>query len=235
MQQWWRHILILFVLAGQWAAAVSAQVPKTVAAGQAFTVRVDGLPGNAQDWVTVVPAGSSDSGWGEYYYSGGKRSADFTFRGLAAGAYELRVYFDYPAGGMTVRSRFPFRVGAAAASRPAPAAAAPARPAAGTRGPARLQAGKYTCSMFTGSGLMILGDLAITADGRYQGVQLDGGGERGKYTYDPASRVILFSGPLGGSFGKILYTMYKTDTRGENFIEIGFMTQYTHTMSCSID
>lgn len=68
------------------------------------------LPGFKQDWITVVSAKASDSTYGEWFYTNGARSGTYTFKGLPAGNYEVRVYFNWPQGGYTVMSRFPFVV-----------------------------------------------------------------------------------------------------------------------------
>ncbi len=68
------------------------------------------LPGYQQDWITIVAATASDNTYGEWFYTGGKRSGTYTFKGLPAGNYEVRVYFNWPQGQYTVMSRYPFTV-----------------------------------------------------------------------------------------------------------------------------
>ncbi|MBU1743118.1 MAG: hypothetical protein KKC37_16400 [Proteobacteria bacterium] len=70
-------------------------------------------PGNARDWVTVVPAGISDRKWGKWTYLQGRTSGRFTVRNLPRGAYEARLYFNWPKGGFRVIERLSFRVGGA--------------------------------------------------------------------------------------------------------------------------
>ncbi len=66
--------------------------------------------GNQQDWVTVVPVGTPDNEWGSWTYLAGARSGQFTPPALAAGNYEARLYFNWPAGGFVVQDRVPFQV-----------------------------------------------------------------------------------------------------------------------------
>lgn len=74
--------------------------------GEPIQAAVDGLPGSRQDWITLVPAGTPENRFGEWQYTGGKRSMVFRFRGVPrAGIYELRVYYDWPRGGYKVRGR----------------------------------------------------------------------------------------------------------------------------------
>lgn len=81
---------------------VSADVVKT---RTPLTVQLTGLPGNPQDWVTLVNADKSEQTWGDWSYTGGKTEADWTLSAPRPGEYEVRVYFDYPNGGWTVHAR----------------------------------------------------------------------------------------------------------------------------------
>lgn len=82
------------------------------AAGEVVTIAYDGLPGNAQDWISVVPAGTADDQFvnGQWSYTNGQTSGTYDVPGLRAGDYEVRVYFDYPNGGYTVQYRSYFTV-----------------------------------------------------------------------------------------------------------------------------
>ena len=93
-------------------------------------VTVSGLPGNPKDWITIVPQGSPDDKYGQWIYTQGQPSGSWTFRGMAPGVYEVRVYFDYPTGGYQVQGRQSFSVeGAGAPSTyPPPAATLPLPP-----------------------------------------------------------------------------------------------------------
>ena len=217
------------------AASVTISAPNQINPGQPLKVHLAGLPGNAQDWVTVVSSTAPDTSYGQYFYTGGKREADFSFNNsLAAGEYEVRVYFNYPAGGYTVRARRAFSVkGSAAptqAATPAPTSKA-ARPSTVTSIPP----GKYVCSTLSGSQLIGLGDLLIRDSTTYQGIRLGGGGPIGTYQFLPATQTILWKGELGGNFKNIILSKYISKQNGGSFIEITYQTEYQHTMSCGIE
>ncbi len=80
------------------------------ASGEAIEVEFSGLPGNQQDWITVVKKGTPESSYGEYFYTQGKKQGSYEFKGLSPGEYEVRVYFNWPDGGYTVQDRFSFEV-----------------------------------------------------------------------------------------------------------------------------
>ena len=91
--------------------SINIDVPSVVKVGQAVNVRVDGLPGNAQDWVTVVPATHSANRYEEWSYTKGKRAFQMRFQGLTKpGKYEVRVYFNWPAGQYKIQARRGFTV-----------------------------------------------------------------------------------------------------------------------------
>jgi hypothetical protein len=66
--------------------------------------------GNAHDWLTVVPIATPDNKWGPWIFTGAKKSGWFNAGKLAPGAYEVRLYFDWPKGGYTVRDKISFNV-----------------------------------------------------------------------------------------------------------------------------
>jgi hypothetical protein len=78
--------------------------------GQAVTVTWRNTPGNAQDWITFVPAGVSDRKWGKWTYLKGRTAGSFTVRNLRPGAYQVRLYFNWPKGGFKVIERLSFKV-----------------------------------------------------------------------------------------------------------------------------
>jgi hypothetical protein len=78
-------------------------------------VEFSGLPGNEQDWITVVPIGTPTDKYAEWAYTIGKRDGKLTFERLPAGEYEARAYFDWPKGGYELQARCAFRVGSAPA------------------------------------------------------------------------------------------------------------------------
>lgn len=75
--------------------------------------------GAEHDWITIAPAGSPHAPYGERRYTSGARDGVLQFHGLAPGDYEVRGYFDWPAGGYATRAVQGFRVNAAPAADPA--------------------------------------------------------------------------------------------------------------------
>jgi hypothetical protein len=78
------------------------------APGEPIVVSVSGLPGNAKDWIAVVPKAEADGVVGQWVYSGGAREGTFTLPGQPAGAYEIRIRYndEYT----PVRARLAFEV-----------------------------------------------------------------------------------------------------------------------------
>ena len=85
-------------------------VPSAAIAGDSVVVSWKDAPGNQQDWITVVKAGTSDKEWGKWTYLKGKKAGTYQVKGLTSGEYEARLYFDYPKGGFTVHERVKFSV-----------------------------------------------------------------------------------------------------------------------------
>lgn len=111
---------------------------ETIQSGAKLEVTLSGLPGNAKDWVTLVRADAADSTFGQWSYTRGAREGVWTFNARQPGAYEVRVYFDFPAGGYTVQARQAVKVVArqqAAAPRPKAPPAASASTSAATATP----------------------------------------------------------------------------------------------------
>ncbi len=79
-------------------------------AGEAVAVTWFKTPGNQQDWITVVKVGTADTAWGKWTYLKGAKSGKYEVKGLAAGDYEARLYYDYPKGGFKVIERLLFTV-----------------------------------------------------------------------------------------------------------------------------
>jgi len=80
------------------------------ASNEGITVSFSGLPGNAADWITLQEAGKPDDSYGQYFYSDSKKTGTFTFDAVAPGDYEIRIYFDWPAGGYAVQKRLKVKV-----------------------------------------------------------------------------------------------------------------------------
>ncbi len=78
--------------------------------GEDIVLTFSGLPGNETDWITLVPSGTPDDDYGTWFYTNGEESGTHVFTGLAPGDYEIRLYFDYPAGGYNVQGRIKLKV-----------------------------------------------------------------------------------------------------------------------------
>lgn len=77
-------------------------------------------PGNSQDWISVVHAGAADDTYeATWTYTGAQTSGAYNAGKLAPGAYEARLYLDWPAGGYLVVDRLGFEIGAVGVSGPA--------------------------------------------------------------------------------------------------------------------
>ncbi|QFP76822.1 hypothetical protein [Deinococcus sp. AJ005] len=102
--------------------SVTITVPAQVPAGKSFPVHVSGFAGDPGDWVTVVPVGTPDKLYDQYFYANSKREMDFTFTPLDPGQYEVKVFFDKPNFQNIVQARRTFTVtGTAKAKGPVPA------------------------------------------------------------------------------------------------------------------
>lgn len=64
----------------------------TYTVGSSVVVTYSGLPGNALDWISIAPVGSSATTSVGYQFTGGATSGTATFTGIAAGTYEARAY-----------------------------------------------------------------------------------------------------------------------------------------------
>jgi hypothetical protein len=63
-------------------------------AGQTITVSWSNTPGNANDWISIAPAGSPDSTVVRWVYTGGQASGSFAFEGVTAGSYVARAFLN---------------------------------------------------------------------------------------------------------------------------------------------
>lgn len=77
---------------------------------EAVTINYSGLPGNQNDWITLVKATAPDSTYGEWFYTSGRKSGTYTFGVVEPGDYEVRIYFDWPNGGYIVQKRLKIKV-----------------------------------------------------------------------------------------------------------------------------
>lgn len=64
------------------------------AAGEKIEVNFFNLPGNSSDWISIVPKGTPDAAAGNWQYTGGLKTGKLTFAGIAAGEYEIRVFYN---------------------------------------------------------------------------------------------------------------------------------------------
>lgn len=92
--------------------STSAQAPVTITpaktrfkASEPILIIFSGMPGNENDWITLVKADTPDDTYGEWFYTEGEDSGSYSFQAVEPGDYEIRVYFDWPAGGFTVQQR----------------------------------------------------------------------------------------------------------------------------------
>ena len=70
-----------------------------------------GLPGNKDDWITIVKKGSVNTAFKEYFYSKGVTQGTRTFKGLPIGKYEVRLFLDWSGGGgYSIVGRYFFEV-----------------------------------------------------------------------------------------------------------------------------
>lgn len=75
-----------------------------------ITITYDGLPGNQNDWITLVRETEPDTVYGDWFYTYGQKSGSYTFKIAEPGDYEIRVYYDWPNGGYVVQKRIKIRV-----------------------------------------------------------------------------------------------------------------------------
>ena len=66
----------------------------TYAANEQIVVSYSGLPGNAKDWIGIFAAGASNDQYGQWFYTNGVKSGSMAFNGLAAGNYEVRLFYN---------------------------------------------------------------------------------------------------------------------------------------------
>jgi hypothetical protein len=79
--------------------------------GESIFVKVINLPGNPQDWLTLVKVDAPASEFGEWFYTKGVTEGSWTFSvPKRPGNFEVRVFFDYPAGGQPMHARAPIEV-----------------------------------------------------------------------------------------------------------------------------
>jgi hypothetical protein len=100
-----------------WAQAITSS-KASYAPNESIRVEYTGFPGNNQDWLTLVKKDAPPNTYGEWFYTGGKKSGSYQFKGLAVGDYQVRAYFNWPSGGFDVRAQLPVVVGTATVPPP---------------------------------------------------------------------------------------------------------------------
>ncbi len=78
---------------------------KVYASSEPVRITFSGLPGNRNDWITLVKAEEPDNTNGQWFFTYGQRSGSHTFNPTEPGNYEIRLYFNWPGGGYNVRKR----------------------------------------------------------------------------------------------------------------------------------
>lgn len=109
-----KHLLTIFLITVAFfpiKAQSSLPSKASYTEGDEISVYFSGLPGNAQDWVTISQANLPDNQYGEYFYLKGKKQGVLNFtNALPPGDYEVRTYFNWPDGGYKVMYRAAFKV-----------------------------------------------------------------------------------------------------------------------------
>jgi len=96
---------------------VGALDANAYAPGSPIKVSYSSMPGNERDWFSLAKAGTPDTAYITYVYTGGPSSGQVELKAPdESGSYEVRGYFDDGTGDKTVRVRLPFTVTAAAAA-----------------------------------------------------------------------------------------------------------------------
>src|SRR4029079_11557359 len=74
------------------AAATISTDQTSYAQGATITVTYSGLPGNADDWISIASAGSPNTTYLAYVFTGGLTSGTATFTAPGAGSYVVRSF-----------------------------------------------------------------------------------------------------------------------------------------------
>src|SRR5262245_29472216 len=107
--------LVLAPSAWRPALAQSLESKKaSYAPSEPIQIEYAGFPGNAKDWITLVPQDAPPDTYGEWFYTDGKKAGSYQFKGLAPGSYQLRAYLDWPTGGYNIRAKLAITVGSVA-------------------------------------------------------------------------------------------------------------------------
>jgi hypothetical protein len=112
-------LALVLAAAGSLSAAALSFTLAADMVGPGSPVKVtfsEALPKSGEKyWITIIPAGTPDSEWGEWQYvSAGVKSLDLNAP-AGGGAYEVRLHAQYPAKSSNVVCRRPLTVGGASA------------------------------------------------------------------------------------------------------------------------
>lgn len=103
-------IILLLLCAPAEAASVRTEKP-LYASNEPIIVFYQDFPGNKSDWMTIMPANAPDNTYEEWQFTNGSRSGRFRFRGLPAGTYEVRGYYNWDdTETYTVQTRYRFTI-----------------------------------------------------------------------------------------------------------------------------
>ncbi|KJU82154.1 serine/threonine protein kinase [Candidatus Magnetobacterium bavaricum] len=93
--------------------AVITTQKQTYQPHEPIVVQYSALPGNAQDWLTIVQSNAPTDSYRQWFYTKGQTDGSYQFNGLPPGSYEVRLYYDWPRGGYNLvkRHRFDVREG----------------------------------------------------------------------------------------------------------------------------
>jgi len=68
------------------------------------------LPGNDQDWITIVKSSAPSDDWGKWDYTRGKVNGEYRVVVSEPGKYEARVFIDWPTCGFRIMAQQIFTV-----------------------------------------------------------------------------------------------------------------------------
>ena len=112
-------LTVVFITSFANAAPVITLSADKFSPGESIIIKIKNLPGNPKDWLTLVKVDAPASKFGEWSYTKGVTEGTWTFSApKRPGDYEVRVFFDYPAGGETIHARAAVKVIAKKKSQP---------------------------------------------------------------------------------------------------------------------
>lgn len=75
-----------------------------------INIKYSGLPGNDQDWITVVKSGAPADDWGIWDYTKGKVNGKYSIVINEPGKYESRIFIDWPTCGFKIMAQQTFTI-----------------------------------------------------------------------------------------------------------------------------